>query len=350
MRIFSGKLCLLLTLFNTFTVTASVLTKAFYHRGQCEDKIVFYFSESPKLLKHANLEQVVYEFSPIQVDQILLDTLSKISFLAKNYQISFVYQKSVLHMTINFSNQVVQQVALAKFKPISENAGVVIKILHRDITKTSAQQVSVCQRILAPKAVVLDFGHGGSDTGARFGKICEKDVVRKVGLKLVKMLEAAGYIVYLTREHDEFVALDERTYFANLQTNASLFLSLHANHAPNHKISGLETYHMSDHLFSQFDEDGIKNNFNLLNKHSASLANLVHANILQIKTPGYHLIDRKVKQAVSQVLLGVEMPAVLIELGFLSNSKEARQLNTSAYQLKLAQAIYQGVISYFAQL
>jgi len=336
---------ILFLLINLDCLQAAVLIKAFYHRGQCEDKLVFYFDQNPQISKKSTFGKTFYELKNVKLEPGLAEILDQITHSAQNYQIKFDYQKQSLQIVIDFNNHVGHKIEAAKFKPISQPAGIVIKILHHQLTKSKR-----CDRLAVSKEVVLDFGHGGSDTGAMFGKICEKDIVRNVGLKLAKLLEEKGYMVYLTRLGDEFVSLDERTYFANLHTNASLFLSLHANHAPNKKISGLETYHMSDFLFNDLDQNYAKNNRKLINSHSANLANLVHASILQTKTRDYELIDRKVKQSVSQVLLGVEMPAILIELGFLSNSKEARQLNTPDYQMQLAQGICQGIISYGGSL
>ncbi len=346
MLFFKNNFFLIWFLVNSLSLlNAETLIKAFYHRGQCEDKIVFYLDQKPTFTKQNRQGQVVYRFNNIKLEPAILELLGGISRQAQKYQIKFSYHKQVLHVTIDVSSA--YKISAAQFKPISQPAGFMIKISH-----ARQKQTSTCARLAGPKEIVLDFGHGGSDTGASFGKICEKDVVRKVGLKLAKLLTKQGYVVYFTRLGDEFVSLEDRTYFANLQTGASLFVSLHANHAPNKMISGLETYHMSDLLFSNLDDHDICNNFKLLNSRSTTLASLVHNNILQHqnKTGATKLVDRKVKQSVSQVLLGVEMPAILIELGFMSNPKEARQLNSPRYQRQLAAGICNGIMAYVAQI
>lgn len=331
----------LLIFFNN--LSASLLTKVFYHRGQCEDKLVFYFDQDPKISRQANVQQVIYTLKNITLDPAVHQVLAALPNQNSNYQIDFSFKQQNLIVKINFDQKNVTKIAAAKFKPISQPFGIAIKILHQ-----ANLSIKSCARSVAPKELVLDFGHGGSDLGAQFGKIAEKDVVRAVGLKLTKILESCGYNVHLTRANDEFVPLDQRTYFANLHTQAGVFISLHANHAPNSKITGLETYYMHYDLFSSID-DVVKTNRVLINTQSASLAKLVHANLLKVGLKD-QLVDRKVKQSVSQVLLGVEMPAILIELGFLSNPKEARLLDSPKYQDKLAQGIAQGLKAYFATL
>ena len=350
MWIFTNRLWLFFILLSYVVNLLPVLvSRAFYHKGRCEDKIVFYFDSNPEIKRTQLVNKLIYEFANMQIDPVAQKSLDNIARQVQKYQINFNYHDQTLRVCIDLGKQVANQVSVAQFKPISQPAGLVFKILHDDAKQVTLKQTRSCERVFLPKEIVLDFGHGGSDTGAMFGEIYEKDIVRNVGLKLAKLLEDHGFIVYLTRFGDEFVSLDERTYFANLHTNASLFLSLHANHASNQKISGLETYHMSDFLFNDLDSKLAGNNHSLLNSHSASLANLVHANVLQVQ-PGYKLIDRKVKQSVSQVLLGVEMPAILIELGFLSNTKEAKLLSSHDYQLQLASGIYNGIIAYCAMI
>lgn len=322
-------------------IQAVLVSKIFYHRGKCVDKLVFYFDKMPQITKHSSLDSQSYTLNDLQLAPDIELGMLAIEHLVRDYAINFNFYKQALTINIGLNPEYISKIYATKFKPISQAAGVMIKILH-----TANQGNKSCIRKNKSKEIVLDFGHGGSDTGAQFGRIVEKDVVRKVGLKLTKILKRNGYQVYLTRKHDEFVPLDQRTYLANLHTQASLFISLHANHSNNRNVTGIETYYMHHDLFSEVDvASGINHETHTLS--SMNLANLVHASLLEYLRD-YNLVDRKVKQSVAQVLLGVEMPAILIELGFLSNPKEAQQLDNPKYQWQLAYGIYNGINAYLA--
>lgn len=203
--------------------------------------------------------------------------------------------------------------------------------------------------------IVLDFGHGGDDQG-KVGcfNIKEKNITLTVGMKVAHLLQKEGFVVFLTRNADRFVALEERTNFAN-KVDADLFVSIHANGAPSMQASGIETFCMLPSLFNK----GICANVGAKTAHviqhldtlryqkSLCLAQAVHQGALQSARIEYGSIpDRKVKTSISQVLLGTEMPAALIEIGFLSNEKEAALLNSAGYQQHIAQGICNGIVSY----
>ena len=321
---------------------AALISKVFYHNGQCEDKLVFYLDHSAAITKRGGAGYIEYTIKGVQVSKIAQEVLRSIPKRALTYGIYFTAKDDELAIKIDFTSDAVAKIYAAKFRPISQPYGIAIKILRTGVAKSQH-----CLRQVAHKEIVLDFGHGGQDSGAMFGAIAEKDVVRGVGLKLAKILKKQGYVVHLTRAGDNFVSLDERTYFANLHTKAGLFISLHANYAANPKTAGLETYYMHYDLFSSVDEGASKVSRYLLNSRSALLATQIHQQLITA-LKDYKLVDRKVKQSVSQVLLGVEMPAVLVELGFLSNLQEAQLLNSPAYQLILAHGIANGISAYFA--
>lgn len=316
---------------------AVVMTKVFYHRGQCADKLVFYFDQKPNFKQESGLAPAVV-LANIQIDPLVIESLPAIAALANDYQIDFRRNKQQLKINFKFKLPKQYLTQVYEFKPISQPAGLVIKIVREQF------KITPCVRDIERKTLILDFGHGDHDTGAKYGSILEKNIVRAVGLILLDLLKKDGYAVFLTRKADEFVPLDERTYLANMQTSANLFISLHANHSSNAKISGIETYYMHNQLFSSLQKQDVLIPAQI-SLNNARLAKVVHENLLQAMQ-AYQVVDRKVKPAVSQVLLGVEMPAILIELGFLSNPKQAQQLNTPKYQALLAQGIYQGIKSY----
>jgi len=320
---------------------AVMISKAFFHIGKCEDKIVFYFDSQLKISRNVGNNQVEYWLHDVQIAKEAQEALEQMNNVSQDYQLQFLNYQNSLKVKINFNPAVVTKIYLSKFTPISKTHGLVIKIL-----RTGSLKASKCLRVSNHKEIVLDFGHGGQDVGAKNGEIYEKEVVKSVGLKLAKILINQGYVVHLTRHDDQFIPLDQRTHFANMHTQAGLFVSLHANHASNSSANGIETYYMHYNLLTGWDE-GSKVSRYLLNAASANLATQVHTNILAA-VKKYHINDRKVKQSVSQVLLGVEMPAILVELGFISNLQEAQLLDSQDYQQALAAGIAKGINAYHA--
>ncbi len=222
---------------------------------------------------------------------------------------------------------------------------------------------------LKVKKIVIDPGHGGEDPGA-VGKrgLKEKDVVLNVSRLLEKKLkERLGLEVALTRQDDTFIPLDQRAPFANVR-NADLFISIHANASPNRKAYGVETYYLS----LTNDEEALKvaarenatstkkisdlqyiladliltynvNESPILAKFlQESLSFTLRENYSQIK-------DLGVKKAPFYVLINVKMPAVLVELSFISNPREEKRLRSRRYQEVLAEGIFQGIKEYIEQ-
>lgn len=217
--------------------------------------------------------------------------------------------------------------------------------------------------------VVIDPGHGGGDSGAVGpGNILEKDIALGVAKKLAGALEEkSGCKALLTRDGDSFVTLAERTAFAN-RVNADVFISIHANAAYRKKASGIETFFLS---YEATDEDAariaaIENNINeeeilgageaaddlkailfdlteTLSRHeSSALAESVQMSL--VNSLGGE--NRGVKQAPFLVLSRAAMPAILVEVGFISNPGEEKRLTLAREQERLAASIAEGVISY----
>jgi N-acetylmuramoyl-L-alanine amidase len=167
----------------------------------------------------------------------------------------------------------------------------------------------------------------------------------------------------MTREADRFIPLQDRPEFANNQ-GADLFLSIHVNAHKNPKVSGIETYYLALASDASASETAARENvgasysiqeLDLLvskilheskSEESQRLAECVQSEL--IYTTG--LVNRGVKHAPFVVLIGTKVPAILIEIGFLSNEIEAKQLITVEYQQKLAAAIVSGVEDYVANV
>jgi N-acetylmuramoyl-L-alanine amidase len=212
-----------------------------------------------------------------------------------------------------------------------------------------------------PRPIVIDPGHGGSDTGALSGSgTVEKDVVLSVARRLAGVLAGQGHTVRLTRPGDEERGLTDRTALAN-RVDAVAFVSLHANASTVTSVQGAETYYMSlddsstdEHaaatakLENVADTGGARPDLDLILwdlaqaevlNQSAELALAVQNRLNE----RLGLKDRGVKQAPFAVLTGATMPAILVEIGFLSNPAEAQQLESADHQQRLAEALALGI-------
>jgi N-acetylmuramoyl-L-alanine amidase len=225
------------------------------------------------------------------------------------------------------------------------------------------------QFALGVKLIVVDPGHGGKDWGAiSCHNIAEKDVTLTIAQSLKESLEAAvGCKVILTRTRDQFIALDERTRIANA-AKADLFISIHANAHKDPSLSGVETYSLNfagdqeSARVAALENAPSKKTLSdlrpLLQKlllttkisESAALAKQVQRNIIaKLRAKGDKVRDLGVKQAPFHVLLGAEMPSVLIETAFISNAKDECRLNDRQFQQNLVKGITAGIESYLME-
>src|SRR5678816_2185246 len=171
----------------------------------------------------------------------------------------------------------------------------------------------------SPITVVIDAGHGGYDRGGIPGqRVSEKDMTLDVAQRLKNVLEASGYRAVMTRNSDVFVPLGTRCAIANSYRNA-IFVSVHFNSATRRGASGIETYFYS--------------------RDSLSLASAIHHYV----AGGAPSDNRGVRRRGYYVLRRTNMPAVLVECGFLTNPTEAAYAQNASYRQKLAEAIAAGV-------
>lgn len=176
--------------------------------------------------------------------------------------------------------------------------------------------------------VVVDPGHGGQDSGAvGVGGLLEKQPILAIALEVASLLEKQGINAVLTRSDDRFVDLGPRVTLAE-RVNAKAFVSIHANSISLSRpdVNGLETYRARDGSSS-----GLR------------LAQLVHSSILR----SLNMRDRGVRSAGFYVLRNTSMPAILIEVGFVTGREDAARLASSTGRRLLAQAIAQGILQYF---
>ena len=189
------------------------------------------------------------------------------------------------------------------------------------------------------KTIVIDPGHGGKAEGTQNKqlKIKEKDLTLRTAKLLAEKLKRLGYMVYLTRNQDIDLSLEQRSQFAN-QKKADLFLSLHYNSAPSAQAQGIETFAYS--FYGYPSTDGNHKNDKIVNIHRFDGANTYLAWQIQRKLCGeLRANDRGVRRGRMAVLADLNCPGVLIECGFLSHKAEASKLKTEAYQKSLVNAI-----------
>lgn len=255
-------------------------------------------------------------------------------------------------------------------KDKSENKDEKIAIVKNDDSEDNTPYIS--KKNNKSKIIVIDAGHGGKDSGAVGpNNEHEKIVTLKTAKYLYDDLKSLGYIVYLTRDDDTYIPLKERTGIAN-RKNADLFVSIHANAVTKDRIMyarGIETYFLSparserakgvaalenkedmDAMDSFNDQDLV---LTLLNRsktvQSQKFAIDVQSHILyQVrKRYGKEMIDNGVREAPFWVLVGAQMPAVLVEVGYISHPEECKILMSDTYQQDMANGIAEGITAYF---
>jgi N-acetylmuramoyl-L-alanine amidase len=262
--------------------------------------------------------------------------------------------------------------ALDKYPAKHKPDRIVIDVLR---TVSEAEREAVKKQVSELKKrnkaiVVIDPGHGGEDPGAvARGRIYEKDLVLKVCEEIARLLKNdPGIEVFLTRNGDYSVSLRRRQRIAR-DMKADLFMSVHVNAAPAKNVRGAEVYFLSmkgasdaaaralaeaenaadlvggaspesrsdiEAILCDLGREGVL-------RKSSHLALMVHEDLSRSNLTRM----RRVKQARFQVLRTIEMPAVLVELGFLSNSSDKKNLTSASHQKKLAEALVRSIRRYF---
>ena len=214
--------------------------------------------------------------------------------------------------------------------------------------------------------ILLDPGHGGKETGAKTGgkkPIYEKDIALKISQKIHRNLKKMGYQVWLTRSIDRTVTLQERAALAE-KLAPDLYISVHANSSSSSKVQGFETYYLDNHNngavkklersenTSWVEGDFLTNQIlrDLLIERTVNtsrpLAKYIHREVKKSVEKNFAMPDRGVRPGLFYVLALAKRPAVLLEVGFLSNSKELKKIVNSHFQERYALAVAQGIHQY----
>lgn len=235
--------------------------------------------------------------------------------------------------------------------------------------KTTSQKVTQ-SKSNKNKTVVIDPGHGGTDPGAiGYKGYREKNVVFSISKELEKILKSRGYTVLMTRKDDTFIKLSKRTEYAN-DKKADIFVSVHANAVPAANaanVQGIECYFLSPSRSERAKKAAAQENsadmsdmnmygkdsyLNLLNHHnilaSNKLAIDLQRGMLGSLNQKYRDVkDGGVREGPFWVLVGAQMPSVLVEVGFISHPKEAERLANNTYTSMLARGLADGIERYF---
>jgi len=230
--------------------------------------------------------------------------------------------------------------------------------------------ITVTPRDRSKKIIVIDPGHGGKDSGAVGNGYMEKNIVLQVGSQLADKLREMGYTVHMTRSTDVFIELKDRTKFAN-DKDADLFISIHANSIPKASdpsgAQGLETYFLSptrsersmriaalenSEDMGEMGQYGKLSFLSFLNKEKIIASNKLGIDLqkgilgsLRKQFPSVH--DNGVREAPFWVLVGAQMPAVLVEIGYISHPDEAARIADEKYQRWMVEGLVDGVGRYF---
>ncbi len=213
--------------------------------------------------------------------------------------------------------------------PVTESGGVVyvssslVEQIRPYLQTATPEKPTVTPRKITG-GVIIDAGHGGHDPGApSVIGLKEKDVNLRVAAKVARLLEQRGVAVVMTRWKDEYVEKDERAAIGN-RRNAALFVSIHADSAPSSSAQGFTIYVAAG--------------------ASAESYRAAHAINQAMEKTGQN--NRGVREENYRVLMKSNGPAVLIELGYLSNTEDATRLSDDRFRDRLAQAIADGIQTY----
>jgi len=217
------------------------------------------------------------------------------------------------------------------------------------------------------KKVVIDPGHGGKDPGAvSRTNLYEKDVVLDVSRRIKAALEKKGIEVIMTRNSDVFIPLGRRSAIAN-KKDADLFVSIHANANKSRWVRGFEVYYLSEatddnaralaaseNASMEYEENSVAERtkdldgilwdleFTENREESIELAGFICREVMRCARPKRN----KIRSARFYVLKGARMPAVLVELSYLSNKWDEKNLKKSSYKQKLADGVTTGILAY----
>jgi N-acetylmuramoyl-L-alanine amidase len=334
---------------------------------------------SKKRLK--NPDRVYFDFQNARWDEHIPDNISVED--GRVEQLRMTGAKGFLsRLVLDLDEQAKQKVAVR----VSENQLIIVVPQHKGkfvAVKAKSPKKKPAIRVeknsTASKAqanqktpvVVLDAGHGGKDYGAKGSHgLFEKELNLRIS-KLVQkiLLNRYHYKVIMTRKNDTFIELKDRGKIANSH-NADLFVSIHANAAPRKSAKGIETYYLGSGSNEQARKTAERENGDLV--HSVEddavqeiLASLISTTKINDSSRLAAIVQKRLHKTMSAKFSGIQnlgvkegpffvlhdtnMPSILVEVGFLTNGRESRQLKSKTYQKWLAESIARGIHDYLEE-
>jgi len=354
------------------------LFKVFYHRVETEQgsvpflelgKLIFSFSAEPKMdlvnkgaTGSGALWQRTFFFPMVEVatDECkkMLQSITN-NNATNSYKITFeIVDKPIqgLRFMVAYDHEKVGM-TYTIMESTGSHKRLIVTFYDKDqIKRIKNAQESVLRTACNEhkRGIIVDCGHGGSDSGATgCFNLTEKDINLEVGTYVANLLRKKGFDVFLTRNADVSIALDERTIMTASNKNAAILVSIHTNAAPNIQASGIETFFFDIAKYCKGDDKPSRLTSALMHErcaYSQLLAQNIHQSVLSYaKQKQPDVIDRSVKQSFLHVLAGASVPAALVELGFLTNQHEAALINDKHYKMLLAAGICEGIVRYFEQ-
>lgn len=347
-----------------FVSSNALITSGYFHHGDgvCRGLVggdLVLYMDQPSLSTEAPvydnkgdiIGHTIHLATTCAHQSLLEDVKKRMRALTGTISWSIQENNGIVSCTVLYGNEPVVLVCYP-FVSIKKQAGVVIRLY-----RISHDSGRLTQRTM--KAIMIDCGHGGADAGAHSKDgILEKDITSQIGHLVADYLVKAGYMVYITRGHDNTVSLDARTRLT-YQSNIMCGVSIHANFSTNTAAQGIETFvlepglarvvkHASHryHRYGNYIETAQKN----MDIDHLALGSAVHAVLIKtLKNHGHMVSDRGLKHAVSHLLVGARVPFALVEVGFLSHEQECKKLANKSYQRLIATAIAQGVVQFAAR-
>jgi N-acetylmuramoyl-L-alanine amidase len=267
----------------------------------------------------SNPDRIVVDITGLEQPTVQLDELTDTSFV-RAMRIGNPDQNPLItRVVLDLATPQIADTALLQDPPASTTLTIVLQKLDQVPILTEQRPIK------AGTTIVLDAGHGGTDPGAQRGDIQEKAITLEIVDKLRRALESKGIHTQLTRGDDTFVSLEDRVKVTN-RLNPDAFVSIHINSLEtNTTTTGIETYYQ--------------------NEQSKDLAKLIHQSLVT----GLSAPDRGVRKARFYVINHTPVPAILAEVGFISNKDERDKLISSDYQNQIASAVADGVILFLSE-
>ncbi len=313
----------------------------------------------------------------IRVAQYKKDTVRVVIDSKKSYNVKY-YQKNspTFYITVPKGVSLIKKSSNKKSRESVKKSNLksspkeLFNYVNGDEGSSSASSEKYSVNLKHNYTIMVDAGHGGKDSGTCWGSEKEKKIVLAIAKRVYRKLRTLGFKVKMTRTRDHYITLNGRIKRAN-RDNADLFISIHANAVSDKSrvnvARGVETYFLQNTRNARAKRVAAKENAAMLKSmDSTTKAVLINTVFTGPKIQLSHRLgldvqkeilkslrarykgvkDGGVRGAPFYVLVGAEMPAILVEVGYLSNPKERDMLRSAKYQNRLAEGIVRGVINY----